>query len=137
MKQHTSDDHLTSDDRVKVLIVDDYELMHRLLRDLLGKWGAVQVVGEAHTGAEALTQVERLRPDVVIMDVSMPLMDGITAAHKIKHKPDAPRILLLTLHSTEVDRKRAEEAKVDAICGKEEMGKIPALLKAMFPDRLT
>ena len=55
----------------KVLIVDDYELMHRLLRDLLGKWGSVQVVGEARTGAEALTQVERLKPLVTVRGEAM------------------------------------------------------------------
>ncbi len=80
----------------RVLVVDDQELVRAGLRAILEVSG-IEVVGEAGTGAEAVAQASALRPDVVLMDVRMPVLDGIEATRQIRGAgDDAPRVLVLT-----------------------------------------
>ena len=81
---------------VRVLIVDDQALLRGSLRVLLETEPDLVVVGEAGTGAEAVEQVPATTPDVVLMDVRMPDMDGIEATRRITAGRSAPRILMLT-----------------------------------------
>jgi DNA-binding NarL/FixJ family response regulator len=68
---------------IKVVVVDDHDLVRRAERQLLDSYDEIEVVGEASNGKEAIAVVEELKPDVVVMDISMPEMDGITATEKI------------------------------------------------------
>ena len=79
----------------RVLLVDDQELVRAGFRLIL-EAAEVPVVGEAADGAEAVALAARLRPDVVLMDVRMPVMDGIEATRQIRRAGDAPRVLVLT-----------------------------------------
>ena len=82
---------------IKVLIADDQELMRGGLRAMLGAQEDIEIVGEASDGAEAVEQALRLHPDVVIMDVRMPNVDGIEATRRLAaHGPGAPKVLVLT-----------------------------------------
>ena len=83
---------------ITVLIADDQPLMRSALRTCVDSEPDLTVVGEAANGAEALRQVERLRPEVVVMDVRMPIMDGIEATRRIValSGPPAPRVLVMT-----------------------------------------
>ncbi|MGH3697268.1 MAG: response regulator [Pseudonocardiaceae bacterium] len=81
---------------IRVLIADDQALLRGSLRVLLETEPDLVVVGEAGTGAEAVELVETLHPDVVLMDVRMPEMDGIEATRRITRTEQAPRILVLT-----------------------------------------
>ncbi|WP_343318826.1 response regulator transcription factor [Arthrobacter sp. TMP15] len=81
---------------IKVLLVDDQPLLRMGFRLILEGEGDLQVVGEASNGLEALTAVSKLEPDVVLMDVRMPLMDGIEATEKISASPSQARIIILT-----------------------------------------
>src|ERR1051326_1516597 len=81
---------------VRVLIVDDQALLRGSLRVLLETEPDLVVVGEAGTGAEAVEQVPATAPDVVLMDVRMPDVDGIEATRRITAGRSAPRILMLT-----------------------------------------
>ncbi len=81
---------------VRVLIADDQALLRGSMRVLIETEPDLVVVGEAGTGAEAVELVEALRPDVVLMDVRMPEMDGIEATRRITRNEQAPRILVLT-----------------------------------------
>ncbi|MEO5875565.1 MAG: response regulator transcription factor [Streptosporangiaceae bacterium] len=80
-----------------VLIVDDEQLIRAGLRAIINAEPDLTVVGEAGDGAAAQTEVVRLRPDVVLMDVRMPLLDGIQATRNILEKvPDPPKIVVVT-----------------------------------------
>lgn len=89
------------EDKIKVLIVDDHAILREGIRSLLGAAGDIVVVGEAEDGQEAVEKVGALRPDVVLMDVAMPRMNGIEATRAIKAAhPDLP-ILILSMHDAE------------------------------------
>jgi len=79
-----------------LLIVDDEELVRTGLRAVLDAQPDLDVLGEASDGAEVPGLVARLRPDVVLMDVRMPAVDGITATRDLLRRPDPPRVLVLT-----------------------------------------
>jgi DNA-binding NarL/FixJ family response regulator len=81
---------------VRVLLVDDQRLMREGLRTLLELEPGIEVVGEAGNGEEALAAYERLRPDVVLMDVRMPVMDGVEATRRLLARFPAARIIILT-----------------------------------------
>lgn len=87
---------------VGVLIADDHEIMRDGLREILERSGAFEVVGHAKDGEEAVRAAERLRPDVVIMDVFMPLKDGIDACREIVDASPETKVLVLTA-ATEAD----------------------------------
>ncbi|MDP9865672.1 MULTISPECIES: response regulator [Streptosporangium] len=81
---------------IRVLIVDDEVLVRSGLRMILEATGDVVVVGEACEGAEAVGAAVRLSPDVILMDVRMPGMDGLSAAAEIGRLPDPPKVIMLT-----------------------------------------
>ena len=81
---------------IRVLIADDQELVRAGFRAILEAQHDLEVVGEAGDGAEAVDLARELRPDVLLMDVRMPILDGIEAARRVLRDDDAPRILMLT-----------------------------------------
>jgi len=96
-----------------VLIVDDHAQVRRELRTMLTLVGNVQIVGEAADGREAIRQVQALRPDVVVMDLAMPVMDGYEATRHIKTHSPGCRVIALTIHGDEAARQQASQAGVD------------------------
>jgi DNA-binding NarL/FixJ family response regulator len=88
-------------EHVRVLLVDDHAVVRLGLRTLLSAASDVDVVGEAANGQEALTQVEALNPDVVVMDLSMPEMDGAEATRELTRRGGNARVLVLTMHEEE------------------------------------
>lgn len=106
---------------VQVLVVDDSEEF------LLGAcaWVDAQpglcLAGTARSGAEALVAVEALNPDVVLMDVAMPGMDGLEATRRIKSVADAPLVVMLTFHASQVARQEAWAAGADGFVSKSEV----------------
>ena len=81
---------------IRVLVVDDQALVRGGFRLILESQPDVQVVGEAENGNQAIARTRELRPDVVLMDVRMPGMDGLEAARQLLARTDAPRVLMLT-----------------------------------------
>ena len=80
----------------RVLVVDDEAMVCVFLRTILSSAPDLEVVGEAHDGAAGVEAVLRDRPDVVLMDLRMPGMDGLAAIEKINERPDPPNIVVLT-----------------------------------------
>ena len=95
---------------IRLLVVDDHPVVRAGMVAMLGEESDFDVVGEAANGAEALGLVPRLRPDVVLMDLRMPVMDGAEATARISAEPDAPQVLVLTTYDTDADIIRAVEA---------------------------
>ncbi|MFB7916469.1 response regulator [Streptomyces sp. NPDC056061] len=81
---------------VRLLIVDDDPLVRAGLTFMLGGAEDIAIVGEGTDGAEVPGLVDRLRPDVVLMDIRMPAVDGLTATEALRSRPDAPEIIILT-----------------------------------------
>lgn len=84
--------------KISVLLVDDHSILREGLRALLGYYEDVQVVGEAPDGSAALARVAELRPDIVLMDIAMPTMNGLEATVRIRREFPATRVLILTQH---------------------------------------
>ena len=95
---------------IRVLLADDHALMREGLRALLTTAPDIEVIGEVGTGREAERQVLQLNPDVVLMDVAMPDLNGIEAARAIHLKFPAIRIVMLSMHATVEYVYRAFEA---------------------------
>jgi len=81
---------------IRVVLVDDQALFRAGIRMLVASQPDLEVVGEAGNGREALAVVAATRPDVVLMDIRMPVMDGLTATAEILSRPEPPRIVMLT-----------------------------------------
>jgi len=80
----------------RVLLVDDESLVRRILKQILSSYLEMELVGEAATGYEAISAVEKLQPDIVVMDIRMPGLDGIAAAREIKAKYPHVKIIGLS-----------------------------------------
>jgi CheY-like chemotaxis protein len=87
------------DRQARVLLVDDHALMRVAMRATLGHDDALVVVGEAKDGLEAEARCRQLEPDLVLMDVSMPVLDGIEATRRIKTEFPETSVLILTAHA--------------------------------------
>ena len=105
---------------VRVLIVDDVTQVRQDLRTLLTLAGeaqhepAIEIVGEAADGLEAVSQALRLQPEVILMDLEMPGMDGFLATRQIKLQRPACRVIALSVHAYDAARQKALQAGVDA-----------------------
>lgn len=85
---------------IRILIADDSTLFLFSLLRFLAPATDLEVVGSAGSGQEALEQLEVLSPDLVLMDLEMPGMNGLSAIKHIKARPDAPRVIMLTFHDS-------------------------------------
>ena len=111
--------------RVRVLLVDDDDLMRAGLRAVLSSDDSVEVAGEAPDGREAVELAARLRPDVVLMDVRMPNMDGVAATHELLERVPSARVIVLTTFEDD-----------DYIFGSLSAGASGFLLKRTRPEEL-
>lgn len=115
---------------IQTLIVDDSPRSRAGLRALLTTSPQVEVVAEACTGCEAVEQVEQYHPDVVLMDVRMPDMDGVTATRYIKKKWPQIRIVLLTMYDSYRHEATAAGAEAYLIKG----CSLDEILEALLPS---
>ncbi|MGD9684622.1 MAG: response regulator [Candidatus Obscuribacterales bacterium] len=88
-----------SSSTLKVVVVDDHSIVRVGLRMLLDTWSEIELVGEGRDGVEAVELVEALSPDIVLMDIAMPIIDGIEASRRIRAFNKDVRIIMLTSHT--------------------------------------
>lgn len=110
---------------IRVLLVDDQALFREGLSTLLSLHPDIDVVGEAANGLEALELTAELRPDVVLMDLRMPLLDGVTATRRLKERRDPARVIVLTTFDN-------DESVFDGL----RAGAVGYLLKDVSSDKL-
>ena len=87
--------------KIKVLLAEDHTIVRKGLRSLLEDEADIEVIGEAENGREAVRKVGQLRPDVVVMDISMPRLNGLEATRQIKKLFPEVKVLILTMHANE------------------------------------
>lgn len=95
---------------IRVLVVDDHVLLRQGVIGILAQEPDIQLVGEAGDGAEAVEAFERLRPDVTLMDLQMPVLPGIEAIHRIRSRAPNARIIVLTTYRGDVQAVKALKA---------------------------
>ncbi|CAM5405401.1 response regulator [Streptomyces aurantiogriseus] len=100
----------TAYDRIRVVVVDDHAVMRAGVIALLTDEPTIEIVGEASDGREGVALVERLAPDVALLDLRMPVLDGVAATTEIVALPVTTRVLILTTYDTDVEIERAVEA---------------------------
>jgi DNA-binding NarL/FixJ family response regulator len=111
--------------KIKILLVDDHAVVLRGLRFFLCTQSDFDLVGEAHNGKEALEKVAKLKPDIVLMDLVMPVMDGVEATAQIKKEQPNVKVLVLTSFSDQ-----------DHVLPALRAGAVGYLLKDTQPDQL-
>ncbi len=89
--------------RVRIVVVDDHALFRRGLISLLEEMPEFQVVGEAANGQESLALIERVKPDVVLLDINMPILDGIQTLGAIRKRDASQKVLMLTISQNDDD----------------------------------
>jgi two-component system, NarL family, response regulator NreC len=88
---------------IRVLLVDDHTMIRKGLRVLLESYSQIKIVGESHTGNDAILKASQLGPDVVLMDLSLPNgLDGFTASNEIRKSNPFVKIVILTMHDEEI-----------------------------------
>ena len=110
---------------ISVVLVDDDALVRTGLSMILGGASGIDIVGEAVDGREAVEVVPRLRPDVVLMDIRMPRMDGLEATAALLKRPNPPKVIVLTTFDTD-----------DLVVSALRLGASGFLLKSTRPERL-
>jgi DNA-binding NarL/FixJ family response regulator len=114
---------------VRILIADDHEIVRKGVSSLLLSRQNFEICGEAANGEEAVQQVRQLEPDLVVLDVTMPVLDGISAAKRIhKMRPSTP-ILILSMHEGREMIRAAKQAGAQAFVTKNHVSSV--LLKAV------
>jgi DNA-binding NarL/FixJ family response regulator len=111
--------------KINVLLVEDHALTRMGLKTALKRTADINVIGEAANGQDAITAAEELKPDVILMDVGMPVMDGIQAVAKIMEREPQTKIIMLTQHDNDSDILASLTAGASGYC-----------LKDVEPERL-
>jgi len=119
----------------RVLIVDDNSVLRRAMRSCLERHPDRQVCGEAENGQIAIEQFWQLKPDFVILDYSMPVMNGVEAARCISSiAPNVP-LMMFTLFKSEQLVQEAQQAGVDRVLSKDETGDLVTMIKRLIQSR--
>ena len=119
---------------VRTVLVDDIDTVRNLIEAFLLRSGKVEIIGHASNGAQAVALVAKLHPDLVIMDVNMPVMDGVEATLQIKEMPNPPRIIIVSMSDCWTEH-LVMNAGADAFCDKRDvLDTLLTHIAALFPS---
>lgn len=119
----------TRDTRIRVVVADDHPVVRGMVRTALQQHPHFEVCGEAENGADAIEEVKRVRPDVVVLNVTMPLVNGFQAAREIKKYTPETAIVILSSHADKHFIAEAKKIGVRAYVPKSKIGQ--ALIEAL------
>lgn len=108
--------------KLRILVADDHELVRRGIGELLQAQPDWKVVGEAADGRDAVEKAKKLKPDIAILDISMPEMDGLEATRRIRDEKSGVQVLILTMHESDQMVRRVLEAGARGYVLKSDMG---------------
>lgn len=115
---------------MRTLLVDDQPRFLAAARAVVERTPGIEVVGEAGDGQEAIELAARLRPDLVVMDITMPVLDGVAACREITHAPDAPVVVLVSTYDRDDLPEEVGRSGAAAYLHKEEL--VPARLAELW-----
>ena len=119
-----------------VLIADDHTAIRKGLRSLIEAHDSLKVIAEAADGAEAVEKTEKLRPDLVVLDLTMPNLDGLAAARQIKKVLPKTLIVIFSMHAFKEVVETAKQAGVQGFVSKSQDGdELLAAIDAVFENR--
>jgi DNA-binding NarL/FixJ family response regulator len=115
-RYNTNEIAVIMESKTRIIIAEDQTLVRKGLKSLLSEGGQYDVVGEAEDGLEAIRSVARLKPDLVLLDLAMPRMNGISAIKEIKQREPNTKIVAITFHTSDEYILAAFESGVDGYC---------------------
>jgi DNA-binding NarL/FixJ family response regulator len=104
---------------IRVVIVDEHEMVVTSLKIMFENLSRIEIIGRAVNGAEAIDMAGQLLPDVILMDINMPVMDGLTATRLIRKEYPQIKVVILTASTLEADKQAALEAGAHSYVRKE------------------
>lgn len=119
---------------VHVLVVDDSPLMRRMVREILESEPGFKIVGEAENGREAIRRAKQLKPHLVILDLGMPVMNGLDAAPALKRALPGVRVILFTLYRDPEVEETARSVGIDAVVSKEALEQLVHTARRLVAD---
>ncbi|MCF8068413.1 MAG: response regulator transcription factor [Desulfobacterales bacterium] len=105
--------------KYRIFIVEDHQLFREGLKSMLNQRGDIEIIGEAEDGLEAVRRIRKAKPDMVLLDLSMPKMGGISVMKEIKRELPETRVLALTIHESDQYILEAFQAGVNGYCIKD------------------
>jgi DNA-binding NarL/FixJ family response regulator len=107
---------------MRVLIVDDNPQFLTILSQWLERDSRMKIVGRSSSGADCVDLVVAMRPDLVVMDLAMPGMNGLDATRLLKRQPNPPKVIVLSLYDSTMCRREAADAGADGFVSKADLG---------------
>jgi two-component system, NarL family, response regulator NreC len=105
----------------RIVLADDHPIIRQGIKKILGENPDLEVIGEAGDGQEALELLEKTQPDLILLDIQMPRLSGLEAAHKIKRRYPQVKILILTMHTEDVYLNQAQAIGVEGFMLEEDV----------------
>ncbi len=117
---------------LRILVADDNDSFRTGFIEYINNQDGLRVIGEAKNGLEAIELTNNLKPDIIMMDVSMPKMDGITSAGIIKQKNPGTNVVVVTIHEEQIFKELSEQLPADGyICKSSISSDLPKILKKL------
>lgn len=122
---------------IRTLLVDDSSEFIEAAQRFLAPETNVEIIGQAHSGQDAVEAATKLEPDLILMDLSMPGMNGLEATRQIKALPDPPQVIILTIYDNPEYRTAAQAVEADGFVTKSEFGsELLPLIQKIYAEEL-